>query len=76
MAYSPNVMQLMMAIEQLVERNTSLTPDQRKQLLRDVEARLHRGEFGQVAHLSDGALSALIRSLAPDGQAAPEGTGE
>jgi hypothetical protein len=61
---SLEVVELMMAVEEVIDADTSLTPAQRERLLHEIEARIKRGEFGD---LDDGALGILVRKLGPRG---------
>ena len=47
--------------------DTSLTPGQREQLIREIEARTAHYEFGDEGDFDDGALGALVRKLGPRG---------
>ena len=53
-----------MAIEQALS-DADLAPDQREQLLREIEARILSGEFGDEGDFDDDALAALVRKIGP-----------
>ena len=62
---SLEVVERMMAIEETLERNPSLTPAARERLIREIEARFERGEFGGEDDLDDDALAILVKKLGP-----------
>jgi hypothetical protein len=57
----------MMAVEEVIDADTSLTPAQRERLLHEIEARIKRGEFGDMGDLDDDALGILVQKLGPRG---------
>ena len=61
--------ELLMAIEEaLFDRSRAdppLAPTDRKWLMREIAARIERGEFGGMDDLDDDALAALVRKLGP-----------
>jgi hypothetical protein len=61
------IVELMMAIEEAIDRDSSLTAAQRERLLQEIEARIRRGEFGDLSDLDDDALGAAVRKLGPKG---------
>ncbi len=63
---SLEVVELVMAIEEALDADTGLAPDQRERLIHELEARIARGEFGDD-DLDADALSALVRKLGPRG---------
>lgn len=64
---SLDVVELMMAIEEVLDADTTLTPAQRERLIHEIEARIERGELGDTGDLDDGALGILVRKLGPKG---------
>lgn len=48
-----------------IEADTRLAPGERKRLIREVEARIERAEFGDEDDFDEGALAALVRNLGP-----------
>jgi hypothetical protein len=64
---SLDVVELMMAIEEAIDADTSLTPAQRARLMHEIEARIERGDFGDMGGLNDDALGMLVRKLGPRG---------
>ncbi len=67
----------LMAIEEAllsrIQADSRLTPDQRDWLIREIEARIERGEFGEGEDLDDDALAALVRKLPPRGPSGQAG---
>ncbi len=61
---SLDVVELVMAIEEALDADTGLTSSQRERLIRELEDRIARGEFGDD-DLDADALSALVRKLGP-----------
>jgi hypothetical protein len=61
--------ELMMAVEEALdlEADPRLTPGQREELLREIEARIERGEFGDGSDFDADALGVLVRKLGPRG---------
>jgi hypothetical protein len=53
-----------MAIEQALS-DADLAPDQREQLIREIEARILSGEFGDEDDFDDDALASLVRKIGP-----------
>jgi hypothetical protein len=64
---SLDIVELMMAVEEAIDADASLTPARRERLLHDIQARFERGEFGDIGDLDDGALGILVRKLGPKG---------
>jgi len=64
---SLDVVELMMAIEEAVDADATLTPAERERVLREIEARIERGELGDLGDFDDGALGVLVRKLGPRG---------
>jgi len=62
---SLEVVELMMAVEEAIDADASLTPAQPERLLHDIQARFERGEFGDIDDLDDGSLGILIRKIGP-----------
>src|SRR6266404_37708 len=60
---SLDLVERVMAIEELI--NQDLTPGQRERLIREIEAQIASGEFGDEGDFDDDALAALVRKLGP-----------
>jgi len=56
---------LVMAIEEAIGVDERLDLAQRDWLIREIEARVERGEFGDLRDLDDDALGTLVRKLGP-----------
>jgi len=66
-ADSLDVVELTMAIEEAFDLDESLSPAQRERLIREIEARIERGELRDLRDLDDGALGIPVRKLGPKG---------
>jgi hypothetical protein len=56
----------LMAIEEaIIQADSRLTPEQRERLMREIEALIAHGEFGDEGDFDDDALAALVRKLGP-----------
>ncbi len=64
---SLDVVELMMAVEKAVDQDPNLTAAERQRLLREIELRIERGEFGGLDDLDSGALGIAVRALGPKG---------
>lgn len=65
---SLDIVELVMAIEEaLAHRGVALSPGERDQLAREIEARIQRGEFGDWTDFDDDDFAALVRKVAPRG---------
>ena len=64
---SLDVVELVMAIEEAIATDIHLTPNERERLMREIEARIERGEIGDGTNFNDDALAALVRKLGPRG---------
>jgi hypothetical protein len=53
------------AIEEALTGDTHLTPDRREAMIREIAARVAKGEFGDEGDLDDDAIAALVRNLGP-----------
>jgi hypothetical protein len=62
---SLEVVERIMAMEEAIERNPSLTPAERERLIREIRARFERGEFDGEDDLDDDALAILVEKLGP-----------
>src|ERR1035438_10058035 len=58
-ADSLDIVEVMMAVEEAIGVDESLSPAQRERLLREIEARIERGEIGDLSDLDEGALGVL-----------------
>jgi hypothetical protein len=61
---SLDLIERVMAIEEVLF-DPHLTPGQRDRLIREIEARIASGEFGEEGGFDDDALAALVRKLGP-----------
>ena len=61
---SLDLVERVMAIEEALI-NPHLAPGERELLIREIEARIARGEFGDEGDIDDDALAALVRKLGP-----------
>jgi hypothetical protein len=60
-------LELMMAIDESIGVDPTLTPAQRERLIHEINERVERGEFGDMGDLGDDALGILVRKLGPRG---------
>ena len=63
---SLEVVELMMAVEQAIDDDSSLSPGQKERLVREIEARIESGAF-RDDDLDDDAASILVHKLGPGG---------
>ena len=61
---SLDLVERVMAIEEALS-NPRLTPGQRERLIREIEARIANGEFGDEGNFDDDALAAVVRKPGP-----------
>ena len=64
---SLDVVELVMAIEKAIDADARLTPSQRERRIKEIQAWIERGEFGDMGDLDDDALGILVRKLRPKG---------
>jgi hypothetical protein len=64
---SLDVVEFEMAIEEAIGVDPSLTPAERERLIREIAARIERGEFGSMGDSDDDALAILVKKLGPRG---------
>jgi hypothetical protein len=64
---SLDIVEHVMAIEEAIATDLHLTPNERERLMREIEARIERGEIGDRTDFDDDAPAALVRRLGPRG---------
>ncbi len=62
---SLDAVELLMAVEEAIGQDTSLSPARREQLISEIKARIERGEFGGLDDSDDDALAILVKKLGP-----------
>jgi hypothetical protein len=61
---SLDLVERIMTIEEAL-LDSCLAPDQRERLIREIEARIANGEFGDEGNFDDDALAAVVRKPGP-----------